>query len=78
MSDIQTGVPEEAGVFEAIKSFAVEAFDWAIGNDDAEAVSVSPKDVSLGTGLAEGAKNALVDRHKQIECAVNPSTPGCP
>jgi hypothetical protein len=78
MSDIQTDTPEEKGVFEAIKDFAVEAFDWAMSNDDAEAVSANPKDVSLGTGMAEGAKNAIINRHQQIECAVDPSKPGCP
>jgi hypothetical protein len=71
-------VPEEVGVFDAVKDFAVGAFEWALGNDDAEAVSIKPADISLGRGMAEGAKDALIDRHQKIQCAVDPSSPGCP
>jgi|GEM_PF-6209006 len=70
--------PEEVGVFEAVKDFAVNAFEWALGNEDAEVVSVKPADISLGSGMAEGARNAIIDRHQKIQCAVDPSSPGCP
>lgn len=67
-------------IFEEVKDALSSAYEWAVGNDDAEAVSSSPADVSLGTGMAEGAKQEIMSRQEKIdqkiECAIN-GGPNC-
>lgn len=81
MSDIQTDTPKEEGVFASIKNTLLSAYDWAMSNDDESAVASKTPEISLGSGMAEGARQQISGRQAQIDravkCALDPKTPGC-